>query len=209
MIPVPAFEAFAAGYEAGAPQVVYTRLIDDLETPVSAYLKIGLGRPYAFLFESVEGGAWRGRYSILTLEPDLIWRCRGDEAEVSEGEDLKAGRYLSDGPALASLKALIRRSRLELPDEVPPMAAGVFGALGYDMVRLAEHLPNQNPDPLGLPDAVMTRPSIVAVFDSIAQEIVLVTTVRPSGAQGSGSAPGASGWRSSVAMRSRRAVASS
>ena len=182
MIPAPAFEAFAAGYESGAPQVVYTRLIDDLETPVSAYLKIGLGRPYAFLFESVEGGAWRGRYSILTLEPDLLWRCRGDAAEISEGEDLKAGRYRADGTALASLKSLIRQSRLELPDELPPMAAGVFGALGYDMVRLAERLPNQNPDPLGLPDAIMTRPSIVAVFDSIAQEIVLVATVRPSGA---------------------------
>jgi anthranilate synthase component 1 len=175
-----AFEAFAAAYEAGTPQVVYTRLIDDLETPVSAYLKIGHGRPYAFLFESVEGGAWRGRYSILTLEPDLIWRCRGNEAEVSEGEDLRAGRYRPDGPSLASLKQLIRRSRLTLPDELPPMAAGVFGALGYDMVRLAEPLPGQNPDPLGLPDAIMTRPSIIAVFDSIAQEIVLVTTVRPS-----------------------------
>ena len=182
MTPAPAFEAFAAAYEAGAPQVVYTRLIDDLETPVSAYLKIGLGRPYAFLFESVEGGAWRGRYSIVSLEPDLVWRCHGDEAEISEGEDLAAGRYRPDGPALASLKDLIRRSRLELPEDLPPMAAGVFGALGYDMVRLAERLPNQNPDPLGLPDAVMTRPSIVAVFDSIAQEIVLVATVRPSGA---------------------------
>ena len=182
MTPAPAFEAFAAAYEAGAPQVVYTRLIDDLETPVSAYLKIGLGRPYAFLFESVEGGAWRGRYSIVSLQPDLVWRCHGDEAEISEGEDLAAGRYRPDGPALASLKDLIRRSRLELPEELPPMAAGVFGALGYDMVRLAERLPNQNPDPLGLPDAVMTRPSMVAVFDSIAQEIVLVATVRPSGA---------------------------
>jgi anthranilate synthase component I len=178
----PAFEAFAPDYQAGRPQVVFTRVIDDLETPVSAYLKIGLGRPYAFLFESVEGGAWRGRYSIIALEPDLVWRCRGNEAEIAEGEDLKANRFRPDGPALESLKSLIRHSRLELPEGLPPMAAGVFGALGYDMVRLAEDLPNQNPDPLGLPDAIMTRPSIVAVFDSIAQEIVLVTAVRPSAA---------------------------
>ena len=176
----PAFEAFARAYAAGTPQVLFTRLIDDLETPVSAYLKVGHGRPYAFLFESVEGGAWRGRYSIVTLEPDLIWRCRGQEAEVSEGDDLKAGRFRPDGPALQSLKDLIHRSRLDLPEGLPPMAAGVFGALGYDMVRLAEDLPHQNPDPLGLPDAVMTRPSIVAVFDSIAQEILLVAAVRPS-----------------------------
>jgi anthranilate synthase component 1 len=177
----PEFPAFAAAYEAGRPQVVFTRVIDDLETPVSAYLKIGAGRPYAFLFESVEGGAWRGRYSIVTLEPDLVWRCRGDKAEIAEGTDIAAGRFHAESArSLESLKALIARSRLDLPAELPPMAAGVFGALGYDMVRLVENLPAKHEDPLDLPDAVMTRPSIVAVFDSIAQEIVLVTTVRPS-----------------------------
>ena len=177
----PDFLTFEAAYAAGRPQVVWTRLIDDLETPVSAYLKIGVGRPFAFLFESVEGGAWRGRYSIVTLAPDLVWRCRGDQAEISEGEAIAQGRYTREpAGALDSLRSLIQRSRLDLPEELPPMAAGVFGALGYDMVRLVETLPGQNPDPLGLPDAVMTRPSIVAVFDSIGQEIVLVKTVRPS-----------------------------
>ena len=72
------------------------------------------------------------------------------------------------------------RSRINLPPELPPMAAGVFGAVGYDMVRLVERLPHVNPDPLNLPDAVMTRPSIVAMFDSIGQEIILTTPVRPS-----------------------------
>ncbi|MDE2485901.1 MAG: anthranilate synthase component I [Alphaproteobacteria bacterium] len=176
----PAFDAFAATYESGAPQLVWSRLIDDLETPVSAYLKIGHGRPYAFLFESVEGGAWRGRYSIITLDPDLVWRCRGDRAEVAEGEDIAAGRFTpqADG-ALDSLRDLIASSRIELPAGLPPMAAGVFGAIGYDMIRLVEHLPQVNEDTLGLPDAVLTRPSVVAVFDSIGQEILLVTPVRP------------------------------
>ena len=72
----PAFADFEQKYAQGAPQVVWTRLIDDLETPVSAYLKIAHGRPYAFLFESVEGGAFRGRYSIIAMKPDLVWRCR-------------------------------------------------------------------------------------------------------------------------------------
>jgi len=179
----PAFDAFAAAYDAGRPQVVWTRLIDDLETPVSAYLKIAHGRPYAFLFESVEGGAWRGRYSVVAMEPELVWRCRGDAAEVAEGEAIAAGAFTpQDGGALDSLRDLVARSRMEIPAGLPPMAAGVFGAIGYDMVRLAEHLPNVNPDPLGLPDAVMIRPSIVAVFDAIAQEIILTTTVWPSGA---------------------------
>lgn len=181
MTPSPDHEAFAAAYRAGRPQVVWTRVIDDLETPVSAFLKIGLGRPYHFLLESVEGGAWRGRYSAITLKPDLVWRCRGDEAEIAEGEDIAAGRFQPQpGGALKSLKDLIARSRLDLPEGFPPMAAGVFGAIGYDMVRLVERLPDVNPDPLGLPDGVMARPSIVAVFDSIAQEILLVATVRPS-----------------------------
>jgi anthranilate synthase component 1 len=177
----PDFERFKAAYDKGEPQVVHVRLVDDLETPVSAYLKIGHGRPYAFLFESVEGGAWRGRYSIVSMKPDLIWRCRGDVAEISEGADLEAGVFKpQSGGALDSLRDLIGRSRINLPADVPPMAAGVFGAIGYDMVRLVEPLPDVNPDPLGLPDSVMTRPSIVAVFDSIGQEIVLVTPARPS-----------------------------
>lgn len=177
----PGLDAFAAGYDAGLPQVVWTRLIDDLETPVSAYLKIGHGRPYAFLFESVEGGAWRGRYSIVAMKPDLVWRCRGDQAEIAEGDDIAAGRFSPlDGGALDSLRDVIARSKMELPKGLPPMAAGIFGALGYDTVRLVERLPDVNPDTLGLPDGIMTRPSIVAVFDAIAQEIVLTTTARPT-----------------------------
>jgi anthranilate synthase component 1 len=177
----PEFDAFAEAYAAGRPQVVHVRRIDDLETPVSAYLKLGQGRPYAFMFESVEGGAWRGRYSILTLAPDLIWRCRGDIPEVSEGEDRKADRFrVQPRGALKSLREVVARSRFDLPDEIPTMASGLFGAIGYDVVRLAEPVGEPNPDPLNLPDAVMTRPSIVLVFDAIAQEIVIATPVWPS-----------------------------
>ncbi|HZZ34220.1 MAG TPA: anthranilate synthase component I [Caulobacteraceae bacterium] len=179
----PAFEGFARAHDAGQAQVVWTRLIDDLETPVSAYLKIAHGRPYAFLFESVEGGAWRGRYSIVAMKPDLVWRCRGEHAEIAQGAAIDAGAFTPQaGGALESLRDLVARSRLDLPAGLPPMAAGVFGAIGYDMIRLVERLPDVNPDPLDLPDAVMIRPSIVAIFDAIAQEIVLVTTVRPSSA---------------------------
>ncbi|HEX3888077.1 MAG TPA: anthranilate synthase component I [Phenylobacterium sp.] len=179
----PAYPAFEQAYRAGAPQLVWTRRIDDLETPVSAYLKIGHGRPYAFLFESVEGGAFRARYSIITLNPDLVWRCRGERAEVAQGSDIAAGRFTAQpGGALDSLRDLVAASRIDLPAGLPPPSAGLFGAMGYDMVRLAERLPDINPDPLGLPDGVMTRPSIVAIFDAIAQEIILVTPVRPDSA---------------------------
>jgi len=178
----PPFEAFQSTYHGGGAQVVWTRLVDDLETPVSAFLKIGHGKPYAFLFESVEGGAFRARYSIITLNPDLVWRCRGDRAEVATGADIPAGRFTAEaGGALDSLRDLLAKSRIELPAGLPPMAAGVFGAMGYDMIRLVERLPDINPDPLDLPDGVLARPSIVAIYDAIAQEIILVTPVRPDG----------------------------
>ncbi len=180
----PDLKAFEQTYGAGRPQLVWRRLIDDLETPVSAYLKIAHARPYAFLFESVEGGAWRGRYSIVAMNPELVWRCRGDTPEISEGADLAAGVFTNlPGGALESLRDLVARSRLDIPVGLPPMAGGLFGVIGYDMVRLVERLPDNHRDALDLPDAVMIRPSIVAIFDAIAQEIILVTTVRPSHAE--------------------------
>ncbi|MEO8927159.1 MAG: anthranilate synthase component I [Caulobacteraceae bacterium] len=185
MIVEPGFEDFERAHDSpsgqGPVQVVWTRLIDDLETPVSAYLKIAAGRPYAFLFESVEGGAWRGRYSIVAMNPDLVWRCRGDVAEIAEGEAIGRGAFTPQaGGALDSMRDLVAASRLDLPPGLPPMAAGLFGAVGYDMVRLVERLAEARADPLDLPDAILIRPSIVAIFDAIAQEIILVTTVRPA-----------------------------
>lgn len=176
-------EDFLGAYAKGRPQLVWRRRLDDLETPVSAYLKLGRGRPYAFLYESVEGGAWRGRYSILTLAPDRVWRCRNGRAEAAEGvEAVQAGVFQPEpDDALSSLRRLVEASRLDLPPGLPPMAAGLFGVFGYDMVRLAEPLGSPPPDPLGLPDAVLARPTVVAVFDGLAQEILLCAPVRPDG----------------------------
>jgi anthranilate synthase component 1 len=207
LTPEPPFDAFRSTYDAGAPQVVWTRLIDDLETPVSAFLKIGHGKPYAFLFESVEGGAFRARYSIITLNPDLVWRCRGDQAETATGREIAAERFTPQpGHALDSLRDLLAASRIELPPGLPPMAAGVFGALGYDTIRLVERLPNVNPDPLDLPDGVLTRPSIVAIFDAIAQEILLVTAVRPDGASATDAYAAAQARLAAVAADLKRPV---
>ncbi|TAJ37784.1 MAG: anthranilate synthase component I, partial [Brevundimonas sp.] len=174
------FDAFAAGLSAGRPQVLVRRVIDDLETPVSAYLKLGRHRPYACLLESVEGGAVKGRYSILTLDPDVVWRCRANAAELARGPAVVEGRFIAEPlPTLQSLRALIAASKFDLPQDLPPMAAGLFGVFGYDMVRLLEPLGEPNPDPLDLPDAVLTRPSLVAIFDSVGQEIILVSAAYP------------------------------
>ncbi len=178
----PGADAFAAAYARGEAQLVWMRVVDDLETPVSAFLKLGTGRAHAGLFESVEGGAWRGRYSIIVRDPDLVWRARGEAAEVARGAAaVGEGRFQAEPlPTLASLRALVDEARLPIPSELPPMAAGLFGVLGYDTVRLAEPLGAPNPDPLDLPDAVLMRPQLVAVFDGVFGEILLAAPVRPS-----------------------------
>ncbi|MBN9480755.1 MAG: anthranilate synthase component I [Bordetella sp.] len=173
-------DAFIAGLTAGRPQVLVRRLVDDLETPVSAFLKVGHGRRYASLFESVEGGAVNGRYSFVTLSPDVVWRCRDGKAEIARGADVLADVFTpEDRPALDSLRALIAATKFDLPADLPPMAAGLFGVFGYDMVRLLEPLGPANPDPLDLSDAVMARPALVAIFDSVKHEIVLIAAAYP------------------------------
>ena len=179
----PDFTAFARNYDAGRPQALHARLIADLETPVSAFLKLGEGRDNAFLLESVQGGETRGRYSIIGFKPDLIWRCRNGKAEINRNARANADAFepaeLADKP-LESLRKLLKATQMDLHPSLPPMAVGLFGYLGYDMVRLIEtKLGAPPPDPLNLPDAIMLRPTVVAIFDNVRDEIVLVSPVWP------------------------------
>jgi anthranilate synthase component 1 len=178
----PGFSAFASEYEKGRPQAVFVRLVADLETPVSVFLKLADGKESAFLLESVQGGEARGRYSIIGLNPDLIWRCRDGTAEIQRPAQTKefAKDTLADDP-LKSLKRHVEDTRMTLPDGLPPMSVGLFGYLGYDIVRHMERLPSPPPDALGLPDAIMLRPTITAVFDNVRDEITVVTPVWPEG----------------------------
>jgi anthranilate synthase component I len=176
----PGFAEFERCYTDGAAQAVSTRLVADLETPVSAYLKIADGQPMSFLLESVEGGATRGRYSVIGLAPDLIWRAHGNKAEINRKAQEDANAFVADKtPTLQSLRALLDESAIFLPEGLPPMAAGVFGYMGYDTVRLIENLPEMTPDALQVPDAIMIRPTLMLIFDSVKDEVLVVTPVRP------------------------------
>jgi anthranilate synthase component I len=173
---------FAAAY-AGGGGVAWTSRISDLETPVSALLKLGADKPGVFLLESVQGGDFRGRYSIIGLKPDLVWRVKDGRAEISRGGfDERSFRPRRDEP-LKSLRKLLARSALNLPSTLPPMAAGLFGYLGYDMVRFIERLPDKAADPIGAPDALLMRPTVICVFDNVTSEITLVTPARPRAKQ--------------------------
>ena len=177
----PGFDAFAVEYDANRPSLVVTRLVADLETPVSAYLKLTRARAgNAFLLESVEGGAARGRYSMIGLDPDIIWRAIGDRAEINRNAQEYPDVFdLCNKPPLASLRELIAESAIAQAAHLPPMAAGVFGYLGYDMVRQMERLAPAKEDKIGAPDAIMLRPTVMVVFDNVRDEIAIVTPVRP------------------------------
>lgn len=158
--------------------LIYTRLVADLETPVSAMMKLGAEKPFSCLLESVEGGNVRGRFSVIAMEPDLIWKC----------DDSHAQRYTPDGTPIgdasedlfASLNTLIDESKLDIPEDLPPMSAGLFGYFGYEMVHHMERLPNSNPDHLNVPNSILMRPLIVVIFDRLKDEMTICTPVRPA-----------------------------
>ncbi|MDD9921933.1 MAG: anthranilate synthase component I, partial [Boseongicola sp.] len=123
-------------------------------------------------------------YSIIGMKPDVIWRCNGENAEINRNARFDAESFQKeDSDPLSSLRALIAESQIDLPGDMPAAAAGLFGYLGYDMIRQVEHLPNVNPDPIGLPDAVMLRPSVVAVLDGVKGDVSIVAPAWVSSGQ--------------------------
>ncbi len=176
----PGLAAFSATYASSRGTLVWRRGVADLETPVAAFLKLAHGKPNSFLLESVEGGATRGRYSIIGMEPDLIWRCRDGRAEINRHARSAPHAFVVDTrPALESLRALIRETHMDVPANLPPMAGGLVGYLGYDMVRLMEVLPATNPDVLGVPEALLLRPTLFVIFDNVNDELTLAAPVYP------------------------------
>ncbi len=166
--------AFVTTYTAGPGALVWRVLAADLITPVAAFLRLAHGKPFSLLLESVEGGAARGRYSVIAFAPDLVWRCEAGTVSINRDAASDPDTFVADPrDAFTSLRALIAETRLALPEHLPPMTGGLVGYLGYDMVRLMEELPATNPDTLGIPDAVLMRPGLFAIFDSVKDEITL------------------------------------
>lgn len=175
----PDRDGFAAALASGRAQLVWTRIVADTETPVSAMLKLGAAESGAYLLESVEGGQVRGRYSLLGLDPDLVWRAHGDTSEINRNwrHDRNAFQPLPDG-ALAALRALVAEARADVPPELPPALASLVGYIGYEAVRLVEpSVPGNAPSPLALPDMVFVRPTLILVFDRLKDELFIVAPI--------------------------------
>ena len=174
------FDEFAIGFADGRPQLIAREFVADTETPVSAYLKLAVKQEQSFLLESVEGGETRGRFSVIGFAPDLIWRCHGKVAEINRAPH-RGDQFIVDSlPPLESLRALMAESEMPDTGDLPPMAAGLFGYFGYDMIRHIEAIPDTNTLAIDAYDSVLTRPSIVAIFDRLKDSITIVAQIRPA-----------------------------
>ena len=177
-------DEFVRRYQAGEAQVVSNTIVADLDTPVSAYLKLAANEAYSFLLESVEGGETRGRYSIIGVRPDIIWKNQDNITRICRNADqIGENTYeIVENAPLDALRNLLAESAIDLPYPLPPMAAGLVGYMAYDMVRQMETLPEAKPDPLGLATSIFVRPTVMAIFDGVTNLITLVTPVRPDAA---------------------------
>lgn len=179
---IEGIEAARAALAAGRPALLWRRQIADTETPVAAALKLIEPGRGDFLLESVEGGSVRGRHSLIGLAPDLVFRATGNEAAINPEwlTNRDAFKPCAE-PALDALRALAARCRTEVPPELPKALACLVGYFSYETVGLVEKLPRPPENPIGVPDMMFVRPTVVLVFDRLADALFLVAPVWPDG----------------------------
>ena len=176
----PDLQLFKKKYEKGVPQLLYTSLSADIYTPVSTLLKFK-NEKYSFLFESVEKGNKRGRYSVIGVRPDLIWKCQNNKSFI-EKKNSKKTIITEDrkNSPISSLKSFFASNKFTIPKNLPPMSSGLFGYIGYDMIKYFEKIDLNNLDQLKLPDSIFIRPSIMIIFDNVNDKLFIIKTLWPS-----------------------------
>jgi anthranilate synthase component I len=167
---------------AGKPALIWRSEIADTETPVSAFLKLHERDRGDYLLESVEGGAVRGRYSLIGLAPDLVFRASGDTPEINREWLTNRDAFLPlKGGSLAAMRALVEACRIDVPEGLPGALACLVGYFGYETIGLVEHLPRPPANPIGLPDMLFVRPTVILVFDRLADRLFIASPVWPGG----------------------------
>jgi anthranilate synthase component 1 len=161
----------------GRPALVWRRIVADTETPVGAALKLIAPGRGDFLLESVEGGEVRGRYSLLGLDPDLVFRATGEGCEINRTwrHDRDAFTALPGG-TLVELRALVEACRIDVPEDLPPIAC-LVGYFGYETIGLVEKLPRAPRSELALPDMLFVRPTTILVFDNLSDELFCIAPI--------------------------------
>ncbi|MDZ4306553.1 anthranilate synthase component I [Allopontixanthobacter sp.] len=159
----------------GRPALVWRKVVADTETPVGAALKLIEPGRGDFLLESVEGGEVRGRYSLLGLDPDLVFRASGSAAEINRTWQTDRDSFArSPQPAIDALRSLVAECRIDVPQALPPALACLVGYFGYETIGLVEKLPRAPENPLDLPDMLFVRPTLILVFDGLSQELFVI-----------------------------------
>ncbi|MXP46567.1 anthranilate synthase component I [Altererythrobacter luteolus] len=171
-----------AQLSAGKPALVWRKIIADTETPVGAAVKLIEPGRGDFLLESVEGGEIRGRYSLLGLDPDLIFKASGASASINRiwKHDRDAFADARDD-SVAALRALVEECRIDVPDALPPALACLVGYFGYETIGLVEKLPRAPDNDLGLPDMLFVRPTAILVFDGLTEELFAIAPLWADG----------------------------
>jgi anthranilate synthase component 1 len=174
---LPSAREFKSLAKAHTLVPVYRTVTADLETPVSAFLRIAAEEPEAFLLESVEGGERVGRYTFIGIEPYKKMVSRGTAITVEEGPVSKKGsRRVFEGDIFEELKRALGGHTPARLAGLPPFTAGAVGFFAYDVVRLIERLPSLAKDELGTPDACLMFFDQVIAFDHVKKEIHLMVT---------------------------------
>ena len=180
-------ENWAAAAEAlaqGEPAVIWRRLIADTETPVGAAAKLIEPGRGDFLLESVEGGEVRGRYSLLGLDPDLVFRATGPACEINRDWRTDRSAFAAlPGESLAELRALVESCRFAMPPALPPVLACLVGYFGYETIGLVEKLPRAAASALELPDMLFVRPTVILIFDRLGDELFCIAPIWPGAAK--------------------------
>ncbi len=162
----------------GKPALIWRSIIADTETPVSAFMKLSHAERGDFLLESVEGGAVRGRYSLIGLAPDLLFRAHGNDAEINRHWLTDQNAFVrSDQDSLTALRNLVEECKADVPDGLPPALTCLVGYFGYETFGLVEKLSRPPENPLALPDIVFVRPTLILAFDRLADRLFLVAPV--------------------------------
>jgi anthranilate synthase component 1 len=171
-------EALAGALGEGRSVLYWQRQVADTDTPISAALKLMEAERGDFILESVEGGAVRGRYSIIGLAPDLIFRAHERHAEINAhwATDREAFQPLGGDP-LTELRALVARCRADVDPALPPALSCLVGYFAYETIGLVEKLPRAPDNGLGTPDMIFVRPTLLLVFDRLADALFIVAPV--------------------------------
>lgn len=171
----PGFSQFKRLAKKGNLLPVYKEILADMETPVSAFTKVGMGK-YAYLLESVEGGEKLGRYSFLSSSPALIFESKGKKVTLSLKASVIQQVRETDNP-LEDLRKIMQKYKPVEVEGLPRFYGGAVGYIGYDMVKFIENIPSTNPDDLDLPDCKFIFTDNLLIFDHIAHTIKVVSCV--------------------------------